>query len=214
MIITSPTGFDIALTNVEAMLKKCWYNVVSKLCNVENLMSDFVSFSTSDKRWSTTLKQRWSDVEMLAGVYKETERERERERERLSFKYSLLCVKWLYHEALFQCLLRIFLQLPVALILYGLNIWHKSRSLSIVMSKELWQLLIRHVFGMFEFVSSSSYILCRGQFMFQEDVTLITLRLMYYLVFNSKNSVPFSKCSYKREFWKYAAYTYAEVWFQ
>ena len=135
-------------------------------------------------------------------------------RESLSFKYSLFCVKWLYHEALFQCLLRIFLQLPVALILYGLNIWHKSRSLSIVMSKELWQLLIRHVFGMFEFVSSSSYILCRGQFMFQEDVTLITLRLMYYLVFNSKNSVPFSKCSYKREFWKYAAYTYAEVWFQ
>ena len=135
-------------------------------------------------------------------------------RESLSFKYSLFCVKWLYHEALFQCLLRIFLQLPVALILYGLNIWHKSRSLPIVMSKELWQLLTRHVFGMFEFVSSSSYILCRGQFMFQEDVTLITLRLMYYLVFNSKNSVPFSKCSYKREFWKYAAYTYAEVWFQ
>ena len=135
-------------------------------------------------------------------------------RESLSFKYSLFCVKWLYHEALFQCLLRIFLQLPVALILYGLNISHKSRSLPIVMSKELWQLLTRHVFGMFEFVSSSSYILCRGQFMFQEDVTLITLRLMYYVVFNSKNSVPFSKCSYKREFWKYAAYTYAEVWFQ
>ena len=43
------------------------YYIVSTLCEVENPKSDFVSFSTSDQR-STTLKQRWSGVEILAGI--------------------------------------------------------------------------------------------------------------------------------------------------
>ena len=66
IIITSPIGFNIALTNVDARLKQRCINVVptlfrrcftpgtdvvSKLCNVENPASDFVSFSTSDQRF-------------------------------------------------------------------------------------------------------------------------------------------------------------------
>ena len=49
-IITSPIGFNIALTNIDARLKQRCINVVSTLCNVQNLMSDFDSFSTSDQR--------------------------------------------------------------------------------------------------------------------------------------------------------------------
>ena len=61
MIITSPTGFNIALTNVDdwiqfsfkyvdATLKRGCVNVVPTLCNVVST-SDFVSFSTSDQRY-------------------------------------------------------------------------------------------------------------------------------------------------------------------
>ena len=65
--ITSLTGFDIAFTNVDdtlnqrrdkvvsAFFQRCFNvvstsdtDIVSTLCNVENLTSDFVSFSTSD----------------------------------------------------------------------------------------------------------------------------------------------------------------------
>ena len=57
-IITSPIGFDIGLTNVDARLKQRCFDivstsgtdVVSKLCNVENPTSDFISFSMSDQR--------------------------------------------------------------------------------------------------------------------------------------------------------------------
>ena len=76
MIITSPSGFNIALTNVNARLlqlcatlfRRCvtlfrryfnaGYCVVSKLCNVENLTSDFVSFSMSDQRYFNVDPQR------------------------------------------------------------------------------------------------------------------------------------------------------------
>ena len=73
MIITSPTGFNIAFTNVDSRLKQRCINVeptlcnvlstlcdvvstsgtdvVSTLCKIENLMSDFVSYSTSDQRY-------------------------------------------------------------------------------------------------------------------------------------------------------------------
>ena len=71
-IITSPIGFNIGLTNVDARLKKrfdvaqCCFavgstsgtGVVSTLCNVENLTSDFVSFSTSDQRYLNVDPQR------------------------------------------------------------------------------------------------------------------------------------------------------------
>ena len=72
-IITSLTGFNIGITNVDARLKQRCTNivqryfdvvqrcfdvvstlvndVVSTLCNVENPTSDFVSFSTSDQRY-------------------------------------------------------------------------------------------------------------------------------------------------------------------
>ena len=44
-------------------------DIVSMLCN---LTSDFVLFLTWDQGyWSTTLKQRWLDVEMLAGLVPE-----------------------------------------------------------------------------------------------------------------------------------------------
>ena len=67
VVITSLTGFDIAFTNVDdtlnqrqdkvvsALFQRCFNvvstsdtDIVSTLCNVENLTSDFVSFSTSD----------------------------------------------------------------------------------------------------------------------------------------------------------------------
>ena len=45
-------------------------DIVSMLCN---LTSDFVLFLTWDQGyWSTTLKQRWLDVEMLAGLVPES----------------------------------------------------------------------------------------------------------------------------------------------
>ena len=79
-IITSPIGFNIALTNVDARLKQRCINVaptlcnvvstfcnvvstlgtdvVSTLCNVENPTSDFVLFSTSDQRYFNIDPQR------------------------------------------------------------------------------------------------------------------------------------------------------------
>ena len=72
-IITSPIGFNIALTNVDTRLKQRCTNVVqhcfdvvstsgtdveSTLCNVGNLTSDFVSFSTSDQRFFNVDSQR------------------------------------------------------------------------------------------------------------------------------------------------------------
>ena len=56
-MITSPIGFNIALTNAGDRLKQRCINVVSTwgtdvistLCNVENPKSDFVSFSMSDQ---------------------------------------------------------------------------------------------------------------------------------------------------------------------
>ena len=93
IIITSPTGFNIALTKVDARLKQRSINVVptfsyvvSTLCNVVSTSGTdvyrrcaklkirrricliFKVRSTLFQRWSTTLKQRWSDVEMLAGL--------------------------------------------------------------------------------------------------------------------------------------------------
>ena len=58
-IITSLIGFNIGLTNVDTRLKQRCINVVSTSgtdvvstsCNVENPMSDFVSFSMSDQRY-------------------------------------------------------------------------------------------------------------------------------------------------------------------
>ena len=47
-------------------------DIVSSLSNVEKPTSDFVLFhvgSTLFQRWFTTLKQRWSGVEMLAGLH-------------------------------------------------------------------------------------------------------------------------------------------------
>ena len=67
VLITSPTGFDVAFTNVEDTLKqgqdklyqRCFNvvsitsdtDIVSMLCNVENPVSDFVSFSTLDQHY-------------------------------------------------------------------------------------------------------------------------------------------------------------------
>ena len=78
--------YSFNLADVQNTLQIRWYSVVLALCNVvstsgtdfvltlrnvENPTSDFVLFSTPDQRyfnvWSTTLKQCWSKVEMLAG---------------------------------------------------------------------------------------------------------------------------------------------------
>ena len=92
VLITSPTGFDTAFTNVDArqswdkvvltLFQRCFnvsrrrcINVVQRwksdvgFCFIFNVGSTlFQRWSTTLKqRWSTTLKQRWSDVEMLAG---------------------------------------------------------------------------------------------------------------------------------------------------
>ena len=64
--MTSPIGFNIVLTNVDAGLKQRCINVVltlgtdlvSTLCNVENPTSDFSSFSTSDQRYFNADPQR------------------------------------------------------------------------------------------------------------------------------------------------------------
>ena len=58
IIITNPTGFNIALTNVNARLKQRCINVASTLCNVDNPTSDFVSFSTSDQHYFNVDLQR------------------------------------------------------------------------------------------------------------------------------------------------------------
>ena len=63
LLIPSPTDFDIAFTNIEDTLKqrqdkvistffqRC-FNVGHQRCiNVENLTSDFASFSTSNQRY-------------------------------------------------------------------------------------------------------------------------------------------------------------------
>ena len=97
MVITSLTGFNIALTNVDARLKQRCINLLPTLCNVVSTLcnvfrrcfnvghgrcinivqrwkSDFgFCFifnvgSTLFQLWSTTMKQRWSDVEILAGL--------------------------------------------------------------------------------------------------------------------------------------------------
>ena len=77
-IITSPIGFNIGLTNVDARLKQRCINVVqrcfdvvstsgtdavSTLCNVENPTSDFVSFSTSDQCYFNVEPKCWSKVD-------------------------------------------------------------------------------------------------------------------------------------------------------
>ena len=89
ILFSSQIGFDIALTDIEATLKQrwngvvqrwktvssklCkgrWFNVVSMLdidvvsilCNVENLTSDFVSFSTSSQRYFNGDPQCWNNV--------------------------------------------------------------------------------------------------------------------------------------------------------
>ena len=81
MIITGPIEFHIALSNVEVTLKHRWYNFLSMLSNVMSMSGIdvvqswklYVRFcfifnvgSTLFQWWSTLLKQRWSDVEMLA----------------------------------------------------------------------------------------------------------------------------------------------------
>ena len=94
-IITSQSGFNIALTNVNARLKQCCINIVPVLfrrwvklswrCfNVEhwrciNVLQRWKSdvrfcfiFNVGSmllQRWTTTLKQRWSDVEIFAGIW-------------------------------------------------------------------------------------------------------------------------------------------------
>ena len=86
-IITSPIGFNIALTNVDARLKQRCINVVPKLsnvffhvvsmpdtdvvstlCNVENPRSDVVPFSTSDQRYFYADPQRGNNVEMPSEI--------------------------------------------------------------------------------------------------------------------------------------------------
>ena len=78
--MTSSIGFNEILTNIDTTLKQCRdklyqrcfnvvptldSNAVTKLCNVENTMSNFVSFSTLDQLYfklihnvETTLIQR------------------------------------------------------------------------------------------------------------------------------------------------------------
>ena len=94
-IITSPIGFNIAVTNVNARLNQHCINVVPTLfqrcialslrcfnvgywhcINVLQHWKSEVGFcfifnfgSTLFQRWSTKLKQRWSNVEMLAGLF-------------------------------------------------------------------------------------------------------------------------------------------------
>ena len=90
VLITSPTGFDTAFTNVEPTLKQrdnvvstffqhC-SNVGQRLCiNVVLRWKSDIEFCfifkvgwTLFQRSLATLKQRWSDVEMLAGLLHRT----------------------------------------------------------------------------------------------------------------------------------------------
>ena len=53
IIITSPIGFDITLTKVDATFKQCWYNVVSKLSNFVSMLCNV--FLTLFRRQTLTL---------------------------------------------------------------------------------------------------------------------------------------------------------------
>ena len=70
--------FRPIFNNIEATLKQSWYDIittlykffstlsyefVSTLSNVENLTSDFVSFSTPEKRYLNVDPQRWNSVD-------------------------------------------------------------------------------------------------------------------------------------------------------
>ena len=68
VLITSPTGFDTAFTIVEAKLEQSCINVVQRWKSDVEFCFIFNVRSTLFQRWSTTLKQCWSNVEMLAGL--------------------------------------------------------------------------------------------------------------------------------------------------
>ena len=89
IIINSPIGFHVALTNVDARLKQRCINLVPTLFQrcfnvghwrcikvVQRWRFDVIFFfifnvgSTLFQCWSITLKQCWSDVEMLAGKFR------------------------------------------------------------------------------------------------------------------------------------------------
>ena len=72
-IITNPIGFNIGLTNVDT-IRRCFnvghwrcINVVQRWKSDVGFCFIFNAGSSLFQRSSTTLKQRWSDVEMLAG---------------------------------------------------------------------------------------------------------------------------------------------------
>ena len=86
IIVTSLIGFNIDLTNVDARLKQRCINVLPtffrrcfnvshwRCINVVQRWKSDVEFcfisnvgSTLFQRWSTSLKQHWSNVEMLTG---------------------------------------------------------------------------------------------------------------------------------------------------
>ena len=61
IIITSPIGFNITLTNVDARLKQRCINVVPTLCNVVSMLCNVVL--TLFQRRALTLYQRCATVE-------------------------------------------------------------------------------------------------------------------------------------------------------
>ena len=68
-IITSPIGFNIALTNVDATLKQRCVNVVPTLCNVVPTLCNVVSSLcnvvwTLFQRRAMTLYQRWTTLKI------------------------------------------------------------------------------------------------------------------------------------------------------
>ena len=88
VLITSPTGFDVAFTNVEDTLKQHqdkvvstlfqrWFKVEHQRCInfVQRWKSDVVFCFIFNigamlfQRWSKTLKQRWPNFEMLTGKF-------------------------------------------------------------------------------------------------------------------------------------------------
>ena len=62
IIITSPIGFNIALTNVDARLKQRCINVVPTLCNVVSTLCNVVS--TLFQRRALTLYQRCATLKI------------------------------------------------------------------------------------------------------------------------------------------------------
>ena len=62
IIITSPIGFNIALTNVDARLKQRCINVVPTLCNVVSTLCNVVS--TLFQRRTLTLYQRCATLKI------------------------------------------------------------------------------------------------------------------------------------------------------